>query len=135
MKTISEILEKFQVDMEAALPALLIAAGVTDFDEYVIGPSRDPENKTMCVYVDAFSKDAERNTLSMIFQAQLYQVDFTSSSKYAQVISDYLLSYHPDEIEMNILDGVSVEIWPIEADSTTYIYFDVAYTEHLDSCD
>ena len=135
MKSIYEILTQFQTDLSSDLPDLLTAESLTNFQNYVIGESREVRETALCVYKDSLRMDDTQNLLSLIFQAQLYKVDFETAAKYEDVIKDYLKSYNPEEIGMNILDGIDTDTWPMENSSGVLIFFTVQYTEELDGCD
>jgi len=135
MKSIYEILTQFQTDLSSDLPDLLTAESLTNFQNYVIGESREARETALCVYKDSLRMDDTQNLLSLIFQAQLYKVDFETAAKYEDVIKDYLKSYNPEEIGMNILDGIDTDTWPMENSSGVLIFFTVQYTEELDGCD
>lgn len=135
MINLDEILEKLQSDLEGAIPALLTAAGLADFSEYVIGPSRKERESSLLIYVDALTQNGMQNRLALLFQLQLYAVKLIDASKYAQVVKDYLLEYDWSGIGMTYCDELNIDVWPIERDRTTFVYIDAAIVEPLDSCD
>ena len=135
MKSIYNILTQFQTDLAADLPALITTAGLTALDNYVIGESRNAREKALCIYKDSLRMDDTTNYLSLIFQAQLYQVDFETGAKYEDVIMSYLRAYKPSEIGMTIQDGLESDTWPMENSSGVLIFFNLQFSEPLDSCD
>ena len=135
MKSIYAILTQFQTDLAADLPALLTTAGLVHFDNYVIGNSRNPKEKALCIYKDSFREDDIRRDLSLIFQAQLAGVDFEDAAKYEDVLLNYFFNYQPSEIKMNILEGVESDTWPIDNNQGVFIFFTVQFSEMLDGCD
>ena len=135
MKSIYEILTQLQTDLSADLPDLLTAESLADFNNYVIGESREARETALCVYKDSLRMDDTQNLLSLIFQAQLYKVDFESAAKYEDIIKDYLNDYNPEEIGMNILEGLDIDTWPMDNGSGVLIFFTVQYREELDGCD
>lgn len=135
MKSIYAILTQFQTDLAADLPALLTTAGLSTLDNYVIGESRNAREKALCIYKDSLRMDDTTNYLSLIFQAQLYQVDFETGAKYEDVIMSYLRAYNPAEIGMNIIDGLESDTWPMENSSGVLIFFTLQFSEPLDGCD
>ena len=135
MKSIYAILTQFQTDLAADLPAVLTTAGLTLLDNYVIGESRNAREKALCIYKDSLRMDDTTNYLSLIFQAQLYQVDFETGAKYEDVIKDYFRAYKPSEIGMVLIDGLESDTWPMENSSGVLIFFTLQFSEPLDSCD
>ena len=142
MKRISEILNTIQTDAEAALPALLTAAGLTDFHEYVIGPSRKRDELALCVYVDEASHDESEDRVNLIIQLQLYFSNLAASVnaydhgiKYQDTVHAYLRTYRPQRIGMSLLDGITIDTWPIDNNRTMFVYFALSYSKPLDSCD
>ena len=135
MKTIYQILTQFQTDLASDIPALLITAGLPQLDNYVIGESRNAREKAICIYKDNLRMDDLQNSLSLIFQAQLYQTDFEVAAKYEDVFMQYFLKYKPSETGMNILDGLNSDTWPMENSSGVLIFFSVQYIEYKDVCD
>ena len=135
MKTIYEILTQFQTDTSADLPALFTTAGLTVLDNYVIGGSRNPKEKALCIYKDTFREDDTRRDLSMIFQAQLTGVDEETGAKYEDVLTKYLKNYEPSEIGMNIFEGIQVETFGIDNNQGVIIIFTIQFSEILDGCD
>ena len=135
MNTISEILTAFKADLETNIPALLTAEGLDNFDVYTIGQSRNERQKALCIYKSDNTHDDNQNTLTMLFQLQLYGIDYAVAELYGQVIFDYLKIYDPEEIGMNYIDSMENDSWPMEKSGTTLIYIEVRYVEMLDSCD
>ena len=114
---------------------MLTAESLDNFDHYVIGQSRDEREKTLCIYKSDTTHDANQNTLNMMFQLQLNKVDYEDAENYGQVVFDYLKLYDPSEIEMDYIIEMSSDSWPMNNNSTTFIYIEVKYIEVLDSCD
>lgn len=135
MKTLYDILNKFKTDLSADIPDLLYTAGLADFDKYSIGGSRDASKKVLCVYKDEMRHDPGQNYLTMLFQAQIHGVTAETGAKYEDIIFDYLKDYEPVNIEMHNMDGISSDTWPMENSQGVIIFFQVSYSEALDSCD
>ena len=135
MKSIYNILTQLQADLAADLPSWLTTAGLDALDNYVIGGSRNPKEKALCIYKDTFREDDTRRDLSLIFQAQLTGVDEETGAKYEDVITKYLKNYEPSEIGMNIFEGIQVETFGIDNSQGIIIIFTVQYSEPLDGCD
>ena len=135
MKTLYQILTQFQTDFAADIPDLVTTAGLTAFEEFVIGPSRKAQELALCVYKDEYFKDDLSARLSLIFQAQLYGQKFTDAVKYEDLILNYLSEYNPEEIGYNVLESVTSDTWPMEQSQGVIIYFIVTYSAQLDGCD
>lgn len=135
MKTLYDILNKFKTDLSADIPDLLYADGLDDFDKYLIGGSRDAHKKVLCIYKDEMRHDPGQNYLTMLFQAQIPGVTVEIGAKYEDIIFDYLSEYEPVNIGMTNMDGISSDTWPMENTQGIIIFFQVSYSEGLDSCD
>lgn len=135
MNDLKDILEKLQLDFENDIPALLVAEGVDDFQEYVIGPSRDSEKRALCILVEETNEDDARNILEILLHLQLPSIDYLVSTQYEKVVVDYMKSYNLNDLGMNIIDNINVEFWPIENDAVTFVLITILMREELDSCD
>jgi len=135
MKTLFHILQQMQTDTEADIPALLTAAGLVDFHEYVIGPSREHNRSALCLYNDEMVHDIESNRLTLIVQLQLPGIEIETAAKYSAVVFEYFRTYKPARLGMNMLDSIAVDTWPMDNTRVTFVYLTLAYTEQLDSCD
>lgn len=135
MKSIHAILTQFETDLGVDLPDLLTAQSLPAIDEIIIGGSRDSKKKTICIYKDRFRTDMNQNSLSIIFQCQLNGINEEIASKYEDVLLNYFKQYSPTQIEMNILDFIETETFPVDQTQGTFIIFTVQYLEHLDGCD
>ena len=135
MNTINEILTAFKTALENNIPALLTAESLDNFDVYTIGQSRDEKETALCIYKSENAHDNNQNTLTMLFQLQVYRKDYEDAEKYGQVVFDYLKLYDPEEIGMNYIDSIEADSWPIHNNATTLIYIEIKYIEILDSCD
>ena len=129
-----DILDTLRTDLATDLPDLITAAGLPALDNYVIGQSRNENEKAICVYGDEQRKDSTRYNLSLIFQAQLKGVSYEDGIKYHDVIYDYLFEYKPENIEYNILDNLQSEIWPMERSQGVFLFFSAQYFADQDSC-
>jgi len=135
MNSVETTLDTLVTDFEDSLPALLVAAGINDFTEYVKGPSRQHNQQSLCFYIDEGSPDIEEDSISIIIQAQLYGIDYDDSLKYLDVVKDFIFDYDPENIGYIIRRSFTYEHLPIEQKKTTFIFFNIEYTETLDSCD
>ncbi len=135
MQSLYNILHQIQTDTAAALPALLVAAGLTDFSEYVVGPSREHDTSALCIYSDEVQHDDTANRITLIIQLQLSGVTFANAVKYADVVHAYFRGYEPSRLGMSLLDGISIDTWPMDNTRMTFVFFNISYSEPLDSCD
>lgn len=135
MKSIYEILTQFQTDTSVDLPDLLTTAGLSTFDNYVIGASRNSKEKVLCIYKDTFREDAYRRDLTIIFHAQLAGIEEEAGARYEDVIRDYLKKYNPEEIGMHIIEAIQVETFGLDNNQGIIHYFTIQFSEMLDGCD
>lgn len=135
MKTLYQILDQFRTDLAADIPALISAASLTDFDNFIIGQSRDEKQKVICIYKDELRQDDTNISLSLIFQVQLPAIDFETATKYEDVLLSYLNEYSPSEIGLDIFDGIASDTWPMERTQGVFIYIMLSFSGQLDSCD
>ena len=135
MKTFDEILLQLQNDISKDLPVLLQNNSLQNFDEYAIGSSKDPKQKSLLIYFAGANFDNLINEITIILHLQLFQCEEFVTAKYMQVVVDYVKQYKPERIGMNILDTIEVEIYPIEKNSATFVLVICTFQEFLDSCD
>lgn len=135
MKTFDEILLQLQNDISKDLPILLQNNSLQNFDEYAIGSSKDPKQKSLLIYFAGANFDRLTNEITIILHLQLFQCEEFVTAKYMQVVVDYMKRYKPECIGMNILDTIEVEIYPIEKNSATFVLVICTFQEFLDSCD
>ena len=135
MKSIITILENFLTDLQTDLPALLSAQGLDNFDKYAIGPSRNESEKALCIYKESSSEDPREGFLKIIFQMQLFKIEYDKAEEYSQIVYDYLLAYDVDKLGMNFINEIRSESWPLQDNRTTFCFVDVEWKEILDGCD
>jgi hypothetical protein len=135
MKTFDEILLQLQNDISKDLPAMLQNNSLQNFDEYAIGSSKDPKQKSLLIYYAGANFDKLTNEITIILHLQLFQCEEFVTAKYMQIVVDYVKQYKPERIGMNILDTIEVEIYPIEKNSATFVLVICTFQEFLDSCD
>jgi hypothetical protein len=134
MKSLYEILTILETDISTDLPALLTTEGLDDFDIYKVGGSKNPNEMGFFIYQDNESFDFENDGLSIILQLQLYKKDELTSAKYWDVIKKYMIDYAPSKIGYDILKNITLEYWPTEQRSTSFIYVVLKYDIEIDSC-
>jgi len=135
MKTFDDILFQLQSDVSKDLPILLQNNNLQNFDEYAIGSSKDPKQKSLLIYFAGANFDSLVNEVIIILHLQLFQCEEFVTAKYMQAVIDYMKRYKPERIGMNILDTIEVEIYPIEKNSATFVLVICTFQEFLDSCD
>lgn len=135
MKTFDEILTQLHNDVSKDLPILLQNNLLQNFDEYAIGSSKDPKQKSFLIYYAGAKFDDLTNEITIILHLQLFQCEEFVTAKYMQVAVDYMKQYRPENFGMNILDTIEVEIYPIEKNSSTFVLVICTFQEFLDSCD
>lgn len=135
MNKLHDIITTLALDLQTDLPALLTAEGVTSFEEIQIGGSRDSKKLSLFIYDNSVQKSATENRLSLYFQAQLYKTSYEDSLKYQEVITDYMISYNPENLGMTILENIEIESMDIMQNLSVYLYFAITFSEPLDSCD
>jgi len=135
MESLYNILQTLKSDLETDLPALLVAAGLVDFNRYVLGPSKNPEETALCLYHDEGQFDDENNDLNLFIQLQLYEKDYEDSLKYIDVVKEYMKVYDPANLGFTILKKLIDDSFPLDENQTTFVFFEVKYNEQLDSCD
>ena len=136
MKSLSEILEIIKADVEANIPDVLNAEGLSDFEKYIIGPTRDSELLTCGIMFDpAMSIDITSRTYPVLYFLQLVQTEYSDALLYADIFNDYILNFDSYKLRATLLDGVQVDIIPMERERVTLIYITATFSEPEDSCD
>lgn len=135
MKPLYDILTTLKNYCESEIPALLTAAGLDAFDIYAVGGSRNAKQKGFFIYQDLQTYTYDEDRITIIFQLQLYGIDELIAAKYTDVIAEYLFGFEPENIECDLLENLTVDTWPIEQTSTTFVYITILWKSQLDSCD
>lgn len=135
----STAIEKTQaiVDLLSAnLPALLAAYTpvLDNFTQYVnYSPDNDKE-KIISVYIDVDVNDVLTKTFGVIIQCQIFGDD--QVQEYHSVIMPFLEEFLIGSVvEMErrtIIDG---DPWPMDTNSTAFIFYKVMFETELDDCD
>jgi hypothetical protein len=135
VRPLIEILETLSTDMSENIPAILTSQGVSDFEEYVIGPSRDAKQRSLCLYINDVSRAVDMNRLAITVQAQLYAVSHEDAIKYAQAVLDYIAGYDVASIGMTDISELALDVYPPDKNRTVFAFIDAVFTEQKDSCD
>lgn len=136
MKQLREIIETLAADAERVIPSALAALGIEDFDEYVMGPSRQEKNKSLCVMIDPdASVSILENRLSVLFYLQLYRARYEDALSYVGCVLGYIRALDSAIIGMSYIENITADIFPMADNSHTLCYVSVSFAEALDDCD
>jgi len=135
MKSLYDILTQLQLDTSTDLPALLATAGLDDFEIYHIGQSKDAQQLGFFIYQNDIKIGYDTNSISIIFQLQLYQVDDLTASKYSDVIIDYFKKYDPNNLKMDYRNSLEYDYYPMETNSANFAFIVAEWQEEIDSCE
>ena len=136
MINLKEIINTIGAAIEDQLPAILSPLGLADFEEYVYGPPRDDKKNTCAVMYDPqLSIDVLEARLPILFYLQMYQVTYEDALLYTSAVQSFVENYDVHEIGMSIIDGVTIDIIPIERERSTLCYVSVTFLNPKDSCD
>lgn len=121
--------------LAATLPALLSAAGLDDFDDYISGPTRDEEKKELAVYKESSLDATDQAVLSYTIQCQLTGV--LDPDLYDDIILPVIREkITPSLIDIERRDQVGSDVWPADVNrATSFIYYSLIFNQSLDDCD
>lgn len=135
MKTSEEILNQIRNNAEVFLPDEIYAAALPEFAVFEIGQSRDSSQIAFFIYHDKIYHDETQNRVDLVYQLQLPGVSVLDTSRYSDIVFDWIKNYNFQNIGMTRFDFISIDIWPNTQDRSTIVFFDVSVIEELDSCD
>lgn len=136
MKSLKEILEIISIDAEDYISAQLATIPLDDFDEYVIGPSRKENNKSLCILIDPeVSVNVTEQRIAVLFYMQMFKTNYTDALLYSDTVLKYIKAFDTNLIDMSYIDNISLDIMPIDNNSHTLIYISAIFYNPLDSCD
>ena len=136
MKSLKEILEIISIDAEDYISAQLATIPLDDFDEYVIGPSRKENNKSLCILIDPeVSVNVTEQRIAVLFYMQMFKTNYTDALLYSDTVLKYIKAFDTNLIGMSYIDNISLDIMPIDNNSHTLIYISAIFYNPLDSCD
>lgn len=136
MINLKNIINTIGADIEDAMPALALSLGIPDFTEYCFGPPRDDKKSTCAVMYDPLlSIDVVEARLPILFYLQLYEVDYETALLYCSAIQSFIAGYDANRIGMVYVDGLNIDIIPIERERSTLCYVSVTFVNPKDSCD
>jgi len=135
MKDLKAVLLQLKADISADLPALLTAAGLAQFVRYEVDGSRNPEEISFFIYQQSSRYTLEGSIVSVIFQMQLYQVEYLEAAGYQDVLINYLSTYNPANLGCILLWELQADTWPIENNTGNFVFIDATWTEERDGCD
>lgn len=116
------------------LPALLTAAGLDDFSEYLNKSPLKSDDKELCVYIDMDGNSTDRLEFGVLIQAQLYGED--QVQEYHSVIMPFLENnLSGDVVGFTERTNISSDVWPMEpGGATAFIYYTVQFSKDIDDC-
>ena len=136
MKSLKEILEIIVTDAEDYISAQLETTPLDDFDEYVIGPSRKENNKSLCIMIDPEANvNVTEQRIAVLFYMQMFKTNYTDALLYSDIVLNYIKAFDTNTINMSYIDNISLDIMPIDNNSHTLIYISAIFYNPLDSCD
>jgi hypothetical protein len=136
MNNFLNIIQTLATALEDNLPPLLIAAGVANFDEYIIGPPRESQTSTLAVMFDPdIPFDAYMSKAPVLFYMQLYRKNYEESLKYTSAVFEFVKNFQEANIDFSYTDEITIDIIPIDRESSTLVYITAIYVNPLDSCD
>jgi hypothetical protein len=123
-------------DIKSKLPAILIAAGLYPFDEYVAGFPQDQTKKILAVWYSEHRRSTENNFVFNI-QAQLTATQEEYTYKYLDAIESYLKNntlFVPESYGFASV-GYDCMLLTNFDNGQCSIFFDVTLNDPLDDCD
>jgi hypothetical protein len=128
-------LEKIRASLASVLPTLLTTAGLADFDLYTVGPPKNAESKTLSVYLSEEVDDEDFYYLRVLIQCQLYRV--ANESDYHSIIFEAIReNVTPLLMGIDRRSSIAADVWPLNKNvSTSFIYYEIEFTEEMDDCD
>ena len=123
-------------DIKAKLPAILIAAGLHPFEDYVTGFPQDQNKRILAVWYSEHRRSIENNFVFDI-QAQLTAVQEKIAYKYLDAIESYLKNdtlFVPESYGFASV-GYDCQLLTNFDNGQCSIFFDVTLNDPLDDCD
>jgi len=120
--------------LAAGLPSLLATASLDNFDEYLNKSPLRIDDKELCVYIDFDDNTTDNKDFGVIIQTQLNGED--QVQEYHSVIMPFIESNLKGST-IGMVERVSIKsnVWPIDKHGTSYIYYEIEFTDMLDKCD
>ena len=134
---ITSALETIRDTLKNELPGALTTAGLSDFDEYKDTDPTDTQLKSLCVYFDSRSSDANVDMLRVLIQLQLYDIlDSRTATLYGDIVSETVRAYvKPGLIDMVELSSINIDLYPVQAESgTSFVFLTLDYASDVDDC-
>lgn len=135
MMPIDEIFTDFMDYMSTELPGILAAVGEDDFDDYLIGPPSDVDNKQLAVYLGTCNHDEVYSSEGFMMQAQLPKV--LDPIGYRKAIDKAIVNYDPSEVGANSVAFSAAAFYPGEIKDggmSSFIVYEITITSDLDDC-
>lgn len=119
-----------------ALPAVLVAAGVADFSEYIDYYMEDPEKLIFGVYPVTINQLVDYVTITYILHAQLPGV-VADVPKYIKVLDTFIRAIKPKVIGFTNLEVEGVFSYPGNwggGEGGAFIMYQLDFKKELNSC-
>lgn len=120
--------------IETDFPGLLLAEGLANMDEYVLGGPSDSEVLALGFYLGPGDQSAERINFKPVIQMQLKAVQYDEGLKYFDVLYNLIASIDPSLIDMLVLDRLAYTEFPLDQTGTTVFNVYPDYRIELDDC-
>jgi len=125
----------FKGVVEIAIPPLLVAAGLSPMDEYILGVPSDSNYKSCGFYLGVGDEDPEGDNFKPVVQLQLPRINYEESLKYYDVVYDVLRAIDPAAVGMTVLQRFSATEFPPDQTSSSIYTFYIEYIKLVDDCD
>ena len=121
--------------LASLLPALLTAAGLDNFDDYLDEQPDETEKTQIGIYIADETDTTETHTLQIIIQAQLYK-----KGDWKQAYHDVLMPAIRQHITAALVEYVTREniiadLWPVDKNSSSFGFYIIDFSEPLDDED
>lgn len=131
----SVVKTKIKEKLAEVLPALLTAAGLDDFDDYLDDQPSKPDAVQLGVYVDTEIDIVDSHSLTIIIQAQLYRKGFKQDAYHAVLmpaLRKYITAYL---VDYTTRESITADLWPVDKNASSFSFYVIEFSEDLDDCD
>ena len=126
MKKVTELVPQKLNELQSALPNMLSAVSISDFDRYVVGYPTDQNKLFCCVRFSEGSRTATEEKITLTVHLQLPSVTEPDAYKYIDVVNRYLVSSDYENIAFVMADNFQ--------SLTIEVFYDVTLSIELDDC-
>lgn len=128
-------LDRIKTALQSALPSVLTAAGLDDFDAYVIDSPQELEKNTLAVYLMEEVDDRDFYYFRCMVQCQLPRVR-NVTDYHSSILPVIRATITPALLGLDYRSSIAADVWPLNKNvATSYIYYEIEFTEELDDCD